>query len=306
MSVSSSKLKPNLDCYEGEWRRPVNDLRKQHVAGGHKSIHDRATAAAAGFSSGAPVHGTVHFSQLITPLLVKIYGQAWFERGTISVIFRNIVSHLQPVKAFIEKPRRQQPEQVRVWMEHLDGKLVFEGTASLGIDRGETMVDKQLKRVKPIRGNLVFVPQKVGTITLETEHAKLEWGTNIGELFPFTPEEKLRIITEWHPWFGTGTEDVCSASSSPWGGRPILPPEALNQIMLYTSPKSKWPPEPHNNLLPRGITPIGLFGGCDIKMHNGPVFLGQTYGMSRELVAKGETPKTEFRYLDSNHHARLC
>jgi len=159
------------------------------------------------------------------------------------------------------------------------------------------MVDKQLKRVKPIRGNLVFVPQKVGTITLETEHAKLEWGTNIGELFPFTPEEKLRIITEWHPWFGTGPEDVCSASSSPWGGRPILPPEALNQIMLYTSPKSKWPPEPHNNLLPRGITPIGLFGGCEIKMHNGPVFLGQTYRISRELVAKGETPKTEFRWI---------
>ena len=31
-------------------------------------------------------------------------------------------------------------------------------------------------------------------------------------------------------------------------------------------------------------------------MHNGPVFVGHDYEVTRELVAKGETPKTEFRW----------
>ena len=34
-------------------------------------------------------------------------------------------------------------------------------------------------------------------------------------------------------------------------------------------------------------------------MHNGPVFVGEQYEVTRTLVAKGETPKTEFEWVRS-------
>lgn len=281
-----SKSKPNVECIAGEWRRPVNDLRDQTVGGGHKAIHDDDTAAAAGFA-GAPIHGTVHWSQL-TPLLLRVWGQEWFERGTISVAFKTIVTDLQPVRAFIERPSGVGQRQLMLWMEHVDGRVVFDGTASLGDDGGDTMVDRQIRRVKPVRGQLVFVPHSVGTKTIGIEEAQIDWGRVIGSLFPFTPERKLEIITEWHPWFSKEY-----GRDSPWG-RPILPPEALNQIMLYTIPRAEWPDAP--SWLPEGKTPVSLFGGCEVKVLNGPCFVGEKYFITRELVASGETPKTEFRW----------
>jgi len=281
-----SKSKPNVDCIAGEWRRPVNDLHDQHVGGGHKAIHDDATAAAAGFAD-APVHGTVHWSQL-TPLLLRVWGKTWFERGTISVAFKTIVADMQPVKAFIEKPSRSEQTQLMIWMEHVDGRVVFDGTASLGDDDGDTMVDRQIRRVKPVQGHLAFIPHPVGTETLGFEEAQINWGCVIGTLFPFTPEKKLEIISEWHPWFSKE-----HGEDSPWG-RPILPPEALNQIMLYTMPRAKWPMA--QSWLPEGRTPVGLFGGCEVKMHKGPCFVGEKYFITRKLIAIGETPKTEFSW----------
>jgi hypothetical protein len=290
-----SKCRPDVDCLQGEWRRPHNDLQEQEVGGGHKAIHDDETAAAAGFS-GAPIHGTVHWSSF-TPLLLDIFGQEWFERGTISVSFKNIVTHLQPVKAFIEKPAAGQ-QQVMIWMEHVDGQMVLDGTASV-CDGGETMVDQQIARIKPVGGQLVFIPQPIGTKTVGEETAEIKWGEPIGPLFPFTLDRKLEIITEWHPWFSKE-----HGGDSPWG-RPILPPEALNQILFVTSDRSKWPSLDSDNYLglPRGSqTPVGLFGGCEVKIHNGPCFVDEPYTVSREMIAVGETPKTEFQWTKSTMH----
>mmetsp|Transcript_40759 Transcript_40759/g.59567 ORF Transcript_40759/g.59567 Transcript_40759/m.59567 type:complete len:201 (-) Transcript_40759:368-970(-) len=153
------------------------------------------------------------------------------------------------------------------------------------------MVEKQLKRLKPIKGNSVFVTHPVGTRSLNIEKACIEWGKEIGSLFPYTTEQKLNVITEWHPWFSKEYYNA-SVSPSPWG-KPILSPEALNQIMLYTMKSAEWP-TPSYELLPKNKTPVSLFGGCEIKLINGPVFVGETYFIEREITAVGETPKTEF------------
>ena len=244
-----SLSRPDTPCLETEWRRPHNDLQTQEVGGGHKAIHDDETAEAAGFT-GAPIHGTVHWSQF-TPLLLQAFGPQWFETGTISVAFKNIVTHLQPVKAFIEQPEEGQTS-CDIWMEHLDGTPVLDGTASIG-DIDATEVSRQLAKVKPVKGGLVFMPQSVGTTTTNVEKAKISFGEPIGPLFPFTLEQKLECITEYHPWF-----DAESGKSSPWG-RPILPPESLNQILFVTSDRARWPKG--SSRLPAGVSPVGLFGG---------------------------------------------
>mmetsp|Transcript_19286 Transcript_19286/g.54483 ORF Transcript_19286/g.54483 Transcript_19286/m.54483 type:complete len:345 (+) Transcript_19286:65-1099(+) len=299
MSAAGGSLsRPGVDALAGEWRRPHNDLQQQEVGGGHKAIHDDATAAEAGFAA-APIHGTVHWSQF-TPLLLQAFGPAWFETGSISVHFANIVGHLQPVRAFVGRPvAGKAAQQVDIWMEHMDGRVVLEGTAGVGLKPGEatTMVQSKIAGIKPVKGNLVLVRHPVGTTSLNEETAKIEHDSRIGPLFPFTLKKKLEIITEFHPWF---TKE--GGSKSPWG-RAVLPPESLNQIMLGmcgTKVGARWPAVEADRWLHQamaGRTPVGFFGGCEVIIHSGPVFVDEEYKITRELVGKGEISKAEFRWM---------
>jgi len=295
-----SLSRPGVACVAGEWRRPHNDLQEQVVGGGHKAIHDDATAASVGFAA-APIHGTVHWSQC-TPLFLQAFGPAWFETGSISVHFVTIVSHLQPVRAFMSKPDPSKTaQQVDIWMEHMDGRVVFEGTASVGLKPHEmtTMVQSKIAGIKPVKGNLVFERHEIGTKSTNEEFAKIDFDTAIGPLFPFTHTKKLEIITEFNPWFSKE-----GGKKSPWG-RPILPPESLNQILLGmcgTKEGAHWPAIREDKWLRDamgGKTPVAFFGGCEVVIHNGPVFVGQEYKVNRELVGKGEISKAEFRWVRS-------
>lgn len=159
-----------------------------------------------------------------------------------------------------------------------------------------TMVQKRQAMAKPITGELLFVRHPVGTATLEPETAVIRHGEKIGPLFPFTLNSKLEIITEYHPWFGEET-----GKASPWG-RAVLPPEALNAIMLGyagTDKGYKWPDRPEDKWLrdaAAGRTPVGLFGGCEVIIYDGPVFADEVYELERELVGKGETPGAEYKW----------
>lgn len=280
----------------GEWRRPHNDLQQQSVGGGHKAIHDDATAQAAGFA-GAPIHGTVHWSQF-TPLLLEAFGSEWFETGSISVHFVNMVTHLQPVRAFMSRPDpNKKAQQTDIWMEHMDGRVVLEGTASVGLKLGEmtTMAQKRMAASKPVKGSLVFIRHPVGTKSLNKVPMHIGWEGQVHPaLFPFSLKQKLECITEFHPWF---TKE--GGKESPWG-REVVPPECLNAMMLGGYGADKWAEMPEDKWLhdaSKGKTPVGLFGGCEVIIHAGPVFTGDEYELSRELVGKGETPRAEFQWM---------
>lgn len=291
-----SLSRPAIDCLMGDWRRPHNDLQEQVVGGGHKAIHDDATAQSVGFS-GAPIHGTVHWSQF-TPLFLQAFGPAWFETGSISVQFKTMVQHLQPVRAFMAKPDpNKKAQQVAIWMEHADGRVVLEGTASVGLKPSEmtTEVGSRLASIKPVKTPLLFERRPVGEKSLTKEPMSIEWeGPVHPHTFPFTLNRKLEIITEYHPWF---SQDL--GKGSPWG-RPILPPECLNAMMLAGKGAQRWNKSPGDEWLVKemgGRTPVGLFGACEVIIHNGPVFPGEQYELSRELVGKGETPRAEFNWI---------
>ncbi len=121
----------------GEWRRPHNDLQHQVVGGGHNAIHDEATARQVGFAQ-APIHGTVHWSQF-APLFVQAFGHAWFESGSVMVHFMTPVSHLVPLRAFIEKQTKPAGDAqiLAIWMELTDGRLGLQGTASVGLKKSQ-------------------------------------------------------------------------------------------------------------------------------------------------------------------------
>jgi len=104
--------------------------------------------------------------------------------------------------------------------------------------------------------------------------------------FPFTVKQKLECITEFHPWFSKE-----GGVQSPWG-RAVIAPEMLNAVMLSGLEPDKWPKRPEDDWLHqagKGATPVGLFGGCEVVIHEGPVFYETDYELSRQLVGKGET-----------------
>ena len=84
------------DSLIGPWRHPLQMLHAQ-VYDSHASIHDDATAQKLGFRGGT-IEGPTHFSQF-APLGERLWGQAWFETGCLSVHYRNAVFEGEEVQA---------------------------------------------------------------------------------------------------------------------------------------------------------------------------------------------------------------
>src|SRR5438132_12781294 len=109
----------------GPLRQSVNQAREM---GG--SIHNDAIATKLGFRGGT-VAGSIHL-ELFPPVLRRAFGDRWFERGTLSINFKNPTMDREPVKALVDAPADSGDAQVRAWIERDDGLLVGEGTASVG------------------------------------------------------------------------------------------------------------------------------------------------------------------------------
>src|SRR5205807_2582110 len=116
------------DAPVGPLRRSVNAARD--VQG---SIHDDATAQRLGLRGGT-VAGSVHLD-LFPPLLLEVFGPRWFERGSLSINFRNPTVDREAVRAHIRRPPAGVPAdgvQVEAWIDREDGMRVGEGTVAVG------------------------------------------------------------------------------------------------------------------------------------------------------------------------------
>ncbi len=259
---------------EGPFRTPMQMLDTQEY-GGHMSIHDDATAEKLGFKGG-PIEGPTHFSQFI-PILYKIWGREWFETGCISAHYQNACVEGEEVKAFAELPEEDE-KLVRIWAEKKDGTPVLTGTASIGPERPESELEKRIKSLKPVTKLVILRDVKVGDKGAQLEHVKMDFDQNMGALYPFTLNDKLKKITETCPWY---TRE--GGPKSPWG-KPIVPLEMVSVLTQYTSEQAKFPI--------RGPA-IGLFADQEIKIIKGPLFVGKEYELEREVIALSESRRTE-------------
>lgn len=256
----------------GPLRKPRQMLADQ-TYGGHASLHDDAMAEKLGFRAG-PIEGPTHFSQF-DPLLVDIWGKEWFERGCISSHFKNMVFEGEEVRAFVEVPRDGQMS-VRAWAEKADGTSVLEATASLGPDVGPTLLEQRRAKLTP-PGNLVILSDlTVGMEGAEEELVQMGADQHMGDLYPFSLTQKLTAITENTSWYS-------DAKSSPWG-RTIVPTEMVSVLAEYTNRKAAFPT--------KGPA-IGLFADLEIKMIEGPLFVGEEYLLRRDITAIAESKRTE-------------
>ncbi|MCC7267869.1 MAG: hypothetical protein IT546_11075 [Caulobacteraceae bacterium] len=256
----------------GPLREPRQMLADQEY-GGHSSIHDDAMAEKLGFRAG-PIEGPTHFS-LFPPLLARIWGQAWFERGCISSHYLNMVVEGKKTRAFAELP----PEgaaSTRVWAEKADGTPVLEASASIGPDAGPTLLAQRMAALRPPGKLLILEDLKVGMTGARDERVRMDPDQNMGALYPFTLNPKLAAITETSPWYA-------DAAASPWG-RAIIPLEMLSVLFEYSSREAAFPV--------KGPA-VGLFADPEIRLIDGPLFVGEEYVLRREIAALAESKRTE-------------
>jgi len=260
----------------GPLREPKQMLADQEYSG-HSSIHDDDMAEKLGFRAG-PIEGPTHFSQFV-PLLAEIWGQAWFERGCFSAHFQNMVVEGEQVRAFVERPAPG-ATRVRCWAEKVDGTPVLEASASLGPDDGPTLLDERMARLRPPEKLVILADLQVGMKGAEDEQVRMDADQHMGNLYPFSLNQKLERITENSPWYST-------AEGSPWG-RAIIPLEMVSVLAEYSSKQAAFPVKQ---------PVVGLFADQEIRMIDGPLFVGEDYLIRREVVALSESKRTESYWI---------
>jgi hypothetical protein len=251
--------------------RPFWAARNWSADAGAGSIHDDATATRLGFRGGT-VAGSVHMDQCAS-LLAEEYGKVWFERGALSLYFRNATTDGERVQAQCEVPH--DGRQVAVWVRREDGLEVAEGTASVGDHDASALRVRDLRPLPPERLRIL---------------SRLAPGQRLGE-WHHTLEGVLQraryaqgAISDPLSWYD---------ESSPWGAPVAAPSTAVE--MLWGVPMAAL-----RNTLGEAV---GLFGAIEVAHHNGPLLIGERYRVTAQVVALSDSPRTESLWFDAQAFA---
>ena len=258
----------------GPWRAPAQMLASQ-VYDDHASIQDDATARKMGFKGGT-IEGPTHFSQF-APLGERLWGADWFASGCISAHFRNVVFAGEEVRARVAKPAPT-ARWAEISMFKRDGVEVLRGTLSVADAAAPTALEKRLADGLPaLLDPVILADVKIG-MKSPRQRVRMDFDQNMGALYPFTLREKLAVITEPSRLY-----DPVASRSGPWG-RAIIPTEMLSVLFQYTSKEDRFPA--------RGPA-VGLFADQEIRLVDGPLFVGEDYEVEREVVALSASRRTE-------------
>jgi hypothetical protein len=260
----------------GPWRSPRNMLTAQSYDG-HKSIHDDDTASKLGFRGGT-IEGPTHFS-LLAPLGVRIWGEDFLARGCISAHYRAPCFEGEETQAQIRLER--DPRRAEVQVLKRDGVEVLRGTISLGPDHGQTSLDLRLTELEPLQDRRILADIRLGSTTPRRQ-VVMEFDRPMGALYPFSLRDKLQSITEPSPAY-----DPATASETPWK-KAILPFEMISVLGQYTIADE---PIPVRNPV------VGLFADQEIRLIDGPLFVGQTYEIERTMIAMSGSRRTESLWM---------
>lgn len=247
---------------------PLWPARNWSADAGEGSIHDDETAENLGFRGGT-VAGDVHMNQF-PPVLLEVFGHEWFERGNLSLSFKNATVDREEVRVFAE-PLAEGAHQTRVWMERQDGMLVCTGTAAIGDHSRSELRTKDLRPCDP--GELRI---------LDRLHEGLSLGTYDVIATPDKQFERYDagLISDPLDFYRTG---------SPWGDVIACPSTFVEYLWGY-------PMQALGKLVGDSV---GLFGAIEIGQVNGPFILNRAYRIESEVVCVGQSPQTEYVWYDT-------
>lgn len=277
MAAFDTPIEDAGDTLSGPLRSPRQMLAAQEYDS-HASIHDDATAQKLGFKGGT-IEGPTHFSQF-APLCVAAWGMQWLESGCLSAHYRNPCFEGERVRAFIAKPAPG-ATHAAIWMQREDGVEILKGTASLGPDHPPTALDQRLAELRPLEQRVILRDVEVGVRSPRLT-VRMDPDQHMGALYPFSLNDKLKVITENSPWYSAS-----GAAESPWK-QPIIPLEMISVLLNHPT----WPVP-----IPVKGPVVGLFADQEIRLLHGPLFVGEPYEIDREVVALSGSKRTESMWV---------
>ena len=247
----------------GPVHKPVNP---SHDAPG--SIHDDQVAQKLGFRGGT-VAGDVLMDSF-PPLLVDHFGDEWLRSGSLSLYFRQAIEGGDPVRTWLgDAEASTAGSQATVRMYAPDDALVCEGTASVGDPEVPTALHGRDLRATPEADLKILAGLSTGSVAPGTEIviARGRQGERRQRGYVTLPVDDY-------------TNDVEAAC-----------PSTLIGELLYRYPRQHWTPKIGDG--------VGLFGAIEVRQWKGPVVPETPYHVSAEIVAMGQSPKTEYFWFDS-------
>jgi len=248
----------------GAWKRSINAAAQ--VKG---SIHEEETAQRVGMRGGA-VAGTMHLD-LFPPLLVRTFGQRFFEHGCISLFYTYAMTDGEEVRTIVKLPPKNAIDvQVEARVESLDNHLVAQGTVSVGNPKDvsylhgikiESSPQEQLRILKGLKTGDDLPAKDVVTSTERMINAT----------------DRLEDVIDWY------------SGKTPWGTA-IVPP-SMTWGLMGMSP----------SFSPPGV---GFFGGTEIRYVNGPIKVDVNYHANGKVIAVGVTNRTEYYWFESELHEK--
>ena len=249
----------------GGWRAPVNIWQ-----GAPGSIHTDDVAQKIGMRGGT-IPGTIHLN-LFPPLLIKLFGQRWFEKGSLSIYYTYATLDREEVRAVLEiPPEGAENVQLRACVETPDGKTVAKGTVDIGEPEEVSYIRKIPLENSPLEELRILANSKPGT------------ELPVQENVVFTQEQlnrALETITDPIDWY---------KGSSPWGPSILNPSSMYGALMM----------DVRGN---RVGTSVGFFGATELRNVNGPIKADTPYRKTGRIICVGASPKTEFIWMDSELH----
>ena len=268
----------------------MTDLEAAEIVGGYRtprngaqsikgSIHDDATAQRLGLRGGT-VAGSVHLD-LFPPIAVELWGEEWFNTGTVSMVFKNATVDAEPVRAVVTRPASGSglDTQVDAHIERDDGMLVATGTLSVGTPPEQTAL------------------RAVDHNQFAGDDLRILEGVSKGDRIPDTEitidgarQEGLLErghVTDPLDWY---------SGDSPWGGPIACPQSAVHQLYTFAA----------NHIGGQTVRTrgggVGLFGCIEVAHRSGPLLLDRTYVMNGVVLGVGQSPKTEYVWFETSAH----
>ncbi|MDO8900598.1 MAG: hypothetical protein Q7V15_04510 [Phenylobacterium sp.] len=221
------------------------------------SIHEDATASKLGFRGGT-VAGSIHMDQFV-PLLVDLYGQAWFEGGNLSLLFKQPTVDGEAVSA----QATPGAERARLQMYDQAMALICQGSAADHADAGSELSRHLLTQETAPRSAIrILADVHVG----DEAH---------GLALRISPEaltQRLETITEPLECYQDG----------------VLPPSMV--VHLAHGARSA--------VVGSAGAAVGLFGALEIQFLEGPLRAGVDYVGRTRVHALTESPRTENVWYD--------
>ncbi len=244
----------------GGWRRAVNAF----LGAGRGSIHDDETAQNMGMRGGAVV-GVIHLN-LFPPLILKTFGQSWFEKGSLSIFYTYALVDGEQVRGIMGiPPEGKQDLQVEAWAESRDGHTVGKGTIAVGQPEEPSYIQAiELKNAEP--GELRILAGLKAGDELQSRNVLIT-----REMV----DRALETITDTLDWYKGG---------SPWGGA-IVPLSSMHRAMMIN-------PE-------RPAEVVGFFGATELRNVNGPVRVNVPYRAGGKLACVSTSSKTESYWVET-------